>query len=287
MEEKSESRTPVNLSVLTTVRNGIPYLADAVASVARQAEGVSVEHVVKDALSGDGTREWIQSRPEPHLKWLSAADKGQSDGLNQALGMSSGEIIGWLNADEFYLPGALRTVQQTFLQAPSTDVVFGDAFFVDTAGRFLRKKCQHPFNESTLRLYGCFMVSCAFFIRRAALVRVGGWDTSLKRIMDWDLYLRLAESGSLMKYVPVPLGCFRVHPGQATAPGSEVSVATREEHRRVRIKHSLPRSHIAARALHVGPGRILHGVQRAISGAYQHEWLAKKQLYALDMRWFA
>src|SRR5437868_5073964 len=105
-------------SVLTPSFNYGRYIDDALLSVERQEDVAGVEHIVQDGASTDDTVQHLQARGES-LRWVSEQDAGQSDALNRAMRVSRGDVIGWLNADEFYLPGALAAVAEIFSTQPS------------------------------------------------------------------------------------------------------------------------------------------------------------------------
>src|SRR6266542_3259162 len=94
----------IDVSVLTPALDYGRFIEDGIMSVDGQEE-LSIEHIVQDGGSGDETIEVLRRHTE--LQWESEPDRGQSDALNRALRRSTGRWIGWLNADEFYLPGGL------------------------------------------------------------------------------------------------------------------------------------------------------------------------------------
>jgi glycosyltransferase involved in cell wall biosynthesis len=247
----------VHLSVLTpTFRSG-EFLPNNLASV----RGSGAQHVVMDGGSDDGTVELLGAADD--VVWRSEPDDGQSDALNKALATADGNWIGWLNADEFYLPGVLDWVQQR-LAADDVDVLFGDFAEVDTEGRFLRLVTNHAYSPSILRRVGCYVPSCATFLRRDLVEKVGAWRVDRRTIMDWDLWLRLDAAGARFGYEPVVVSGFSRHPGQVTARMTEKALA---ESAAVRAdfgivnpgwRHRLSRAHrIARKTLNGGYAREL------------------------------
>src|SRR4051812_23218985 len=112
-----DAQDPV-LSVLIPSYNTGQFIAGALES----ATNVAVERIVMDGASEDGTIAILRSSG---AVWRSEADKGQSDALNKAITMARGEWIGWLNADERYIPGALEDLLAV-LPTVKADVVYGD-----------------------------------------------------------------------------------------------------------------------------------------------------------------
>jgi glycosyltransferase involved in cell wall biosynthesis len=253
------------------------FIVDAVESVIRQETSVEFELVVQDGLSTDGTADTLQRVfRDPRLHVVTEEDAGQSDALNKALRRSEGDIIGWLNADEFYLPGSLEAIRKAAVENPDCDVFIGDCIFVDEAGRFIRLRPAHKFSFFTLRTYGCFVSSCATFIRRDALSS-DPWDTTLRRSMDWDLWLTLGRRRKF-HYLAQPLAAFRVHGDQVTNVPESVD---HEEFARLAQKHGfvMNRSNKFF-------GRILHKFLKLIDGAYFRQLRSKSTLSGGSLRWW-
>jgi glycosyltransferase involved in cell wall biosynthesis len=232
--------TTPSLSILTPSFNYARFLSDAMNSVFAQGLGDEVELVIQDADSWDGTAEIVQenSAADRRVLFIQEPDLGQSDALNRALRRASGALIGWLNADEFYLPGAFAAVTAAVAAHPTAD----------QDGRLLRIVPAHVFSEFVLRHYGCFISSCATFIRRDALGE-SPWDLSLNRSMDWDLWLSLTRQSNVV-YIPRVLAAFRVHAGQVTNLPEAMDA---EEFHRLFAKHG-----IAPRALKKSLATLAH-----------------------------
>jgi glycosyltransferase involved in cell wall biosynthesis len=266
----------VRLSILSPSYNYGRFLDDALRSVRAQGE---VEHVVVDGGSTDETVDLLAAAPS-NVVWRSEPDRGQSDALNKALALSSGDWIGWLNVDEFYLPGAFESLAEALARRPDADLVHGDAVFVDPDGRLRRLVGQHPPSRRVLRWNRCYISSCAAFIRRGALPP-GGWDVGLRTVMDWDLYLRLERRGARFAYIPRPLAAFRVHPQQVTAAPLPWDSCERELLRqRYDLPNGLP-GRLASRA-----GQLEHRALKLVTGTYLRE-LRVLALGRPDLRWFA
>ena len=202
------------ITVLTPAYQSGRFLPAALASVA----DAGVQHVVMDGGSTDDTVSVLEGAPS--VVWRSEPDRGQSHALNKALAEADGEWIGWLNADEFYLPGVLDWVRER-LAVGDVDVLFGDFAEVDVDGRLLRLVTNHGWSRSILRRVGCYVPSCATFVRRDLLERVGGWREDLATIMDWELWLRLDAAGARFAYQPVVVSGFTRHDGQVTTRQAE------------------------------------------------------------------
>jgi glycosyltransferase involved in cell wall biosynthesis len=265
------------VSVLTPSFGYGRFIADAIESVVSQ-EGVSVEHIVQDGLSQDETVDVLR-RFEGRIVWASEPDRGQSDALNKALAKATGSWIGWLNADEFYLPGSLAMLVEHG-ERTAADIVYGDCVFVDADGNVQRLLPLHRFNARILRDYGCFVESSAVLIRRSVLGEAP-WDPTLRRIMDWDLFMNLTARGARFVHLVYPIGAFRAHADRVTGkPPSDES-----EYDAVASRYGLPRDvHERERASR--RGRWLHPIYKFIDGAYVRQ-LGARSLRGRNIRWFA
>ncbi|MBB5395340.1 glycosyltransferase family 2 protein [Mucilaginibacter sp. AK015] len=113
----------MKFSILTPSYNSGKYIGRAINSVLAQ-DYKNWEHIIVDGASQDGTIEILKQYP--HLKWVSAPDKGQSDAMNEAFKLSCGDIIMYLNADDELKPHALQTIAEAFAGNPDADMVICD-----------------------------------------------------------------------------------------------------------------------------------------------------------------
>lgn len=245
------------------------FIEDNILSVAGQ-EGVSVQHVIQDGGSVDETVSVLR-RYDKAVDWISEPDAGQSDALNKALQKARGRWVAWLNADEFFLPDGLAELVRRG-DATLADVVYGDVVFVDPMGRIARLLPQHPFSALILRLYGCYIPSSSTIFRRSSLPP-DTWDVSLKMMMDWDLYLRLASQGADFEKVNYPVAAFRRHAKQTTAHANDFT----NEYARLFTRYG-----ISPASRRWGPW--LHGLYKLASGAYLRQ-LRARRFNGLGLLW--
>jgi glycosyltransferase involved in cell wall biosynthesis len=269
----------VKFSILTPSYGYGRFIGDCVRSVLMQ-RGVDLEHVVMDAGSTDETvQELVKLSGDRRLHWKSEPDEGQSHALAKAFLDSEGDWIGWLNADEFYLPHALMSVAECIKRNPHADLVYGDYAEVDDLGRLRRIVAHHEYSTQVLRAR-CYIPSCATFIRRAAMpARL--WDTRCPSMMDWDLFLELHKAGSQFKYSKHTLAAFRIHAGQVT---SSAHAQSAEEFALIRARHGIPLRGSALKRAQV-TGRGLRVVRKVVEGGYVRE-LRAKRVTGMNLRWF-
>lgn len=261
-----------DVSVLTPSYQYARFLPDALDSVSKQ-RGVSVEHIVQDGGSTDGTLE-VLSAAGARVSWKSEPDEGIGDALNRALQRATGRWIGWLNADEFLMPDALSSLSAA-AEAEDAAVVYGDVAHVDAEGRLVRVVAKYPFNERVLYAYGPFIPTCAMLVRRDVLGD-SPWNSAIRGIAEFPLYLKLAAARVRFVYVPHVFGAYRVHADQDSLQPTGAAVANRAA---LGPSYDHPYPPPTAR------GRVLHRLLKVRSGAYLRElaWLRRR---GEDMRWF-
>jgi len=152
-----------------------------------------VELIVADGASSDDTvhRLGRRAQTDRRLRWFSETDTGPADALNKALARVRGTIIGWLNADDLYAPGAINRAVAAFEGNSSWLMVYGHGEHVDVDGRvtgcYPTLPPQTPFLKFT---EGCFVCQPTVFFRRTMVVLLGNLDASLKTAFDFDYWLR-------------------------------------------------------------------------------------------------
>lgn len=198
------------ISVITPSLDQAAFLEHAIDSVAAQ-RGVRAEHIVVDGGSRDGSVAVLERRArESGLRWISERDSGQSEAFNKGLRLARAEVVGWLNADDSYAPGALQAVASHFDAHPDADVVYGDTEEIDEPGAVRRRVRSHGFDVPSLLLQRFTLYHPSFFYRREALARIGPIDETLHLVMDFDLALRLARSCRIER-IDAVLARHRVH----------------------------------------------------------------------------
>jgi glycosyltransferase involved in cell wall biosynthesis len=219
-----EAKNLPSITVVTPCLNAADTIEECLASV--RAQGYSaLEHVVVDGGSTDGTVALLESAPG--VRYVSEADDGRPDAANKGVAMASGEVIGWLNADDRYEPGALRAVGAALAARPDAMWATGYCRIIDGDGdeirglvtsykNFLLRHFSFP-----LYLTQNFVSDPATFVRRRALTEVGPLDPRYKISHDYDLWLRVAarwEPLVLDRY----LSSFRMTEGTLSMSGFEL-----------------------------------------------------------------
>jgi len=194
------------ISIVTPSFNQGKFIEEAILSVLNQGYN-NFEHIIVDNCSFDDTLEIIKRYP--HVRLISEPDEGQSDALNKGFKLATGDIIGWLNADDFYHPGVFYTIHQTFLQH-KVDAVYADVSFVNEHGDHVRYlKSHRPLKW--LSLFYTFIQSTSFFFRREIIDNNHLLDKALHYKMDKDFFAKLLYSGYRFKYLNECFASFRWH----------------------------------------------------------------------------
>lgn len=198
------------VSVVTPSYQAMPYIIRAIESV-RVQDYLFMEHIIFDGGSTDGTLEVLQGYPE--LVWVSEPDRGQSDALNKGFRRAGGEIIGWLNADDTYQPGAIAAAVKFLVENPDVDLVYSDLRIIDETDELIGLTKSQPFQLEKLLLRN-FIKQTTVFMRRRVLDLLGGVDEDLHYVMDREFWLRAGMAGFKMHYLEnQTLANFRLIPG--------------------------------------------------------------------------
>jgi glycosyltransferase involved in cell wall biosynthesis len=197
------------LSVVTPVYNGARFLPDALESVARLT--VPHEHIVVDGGSTDGTVEQLAARRDPSLVWLSEPDRGQTQAVNKGLARASGELVGWLNGDDAYIPEAVDRAVGHLLGHPEVGAVFGGMHVVNERGAVRRRYRPGRYSWRRYLFFGDYIPTPSIIFRRRLLERIGRLDERYADAADYDFYLRLFHSARVERRDEA-LVRFRYHP---------------------------------------------------------------------------
>jgi glycosyltransferase involved in cell wall biosynthesis len=173
------------------------FIEAAVRSVLEQ-DYPALELLIVDGGSTDGTLPCLERLLGifgGKLRWLSEGDSGPANAINKALRLARGELVGWLNSDDLYVPGAIATAAAYLASHPEMVMVYGEAEHVDATGARLGAypTRRPPVAPETFQ-EGCFICQPSVFLRRELFDKVGLLDESLATAFDFELWMRLFEA---------------------------------------------------------------------------------------------
>ncbi len=207
----------LRFSIVIPSLNQGRFIGETLRSIAAQ-NYPAAEVIVRDGGSTDETAAVVKDFGPLVTHFVSERDNGQSDALNKGFAQATGDIYGWMNADDIYLPGAFAEAARIFEAHPAVTVVYGNWVTIDAVGREIAKhyalKARRPhFSYENLDAY-----NQAMFWRREAHERFGKFDENLHRLMDDDLIMALLlnEGPERFHRTDAFLGAFRIHEEQKT-----------------------------------------------------------------------
>lgn len=192
------------------------FLAEALDSVFNQSRQPDQVIVVDDGSPDQVAVADAIARHDTRLVLLRQANQGAGAARNVGLAATSAEFIGLLDADDRWHPEFLDQQMAALTTSPDLDLVYADGLFVGQsllAGRTFMSTCPSVEDVTLERLLSqeCTVLLSSVVVRRAAIMAVGGFDETLRRGQDFDLWLRMARNGARMRSRPVVMAYRRVH----------------------------------------------------------------------------
>jgi len=196
------------VSIITPSFNQAAYLEQTITSVLNQ-DYPNIEYIVVDGGSTDDSVAVIKKYADKLAYWVSEKDHGQADAINKGFARATGEIIAWLNSDDYYLPGTISAAVKVFEEHPDVVLAYGNMLAVDERGKTFNSL---TYKQLTLEDLLCFQIigQPAVFMRRSALQLTGGLDPVFHFMLDHHLWIRIAQRGNIL-HVPQTWAAARYH----------------------------------------------------------------------------
>jgi glycosyltransferase involved in cell wall biosynthesis len=179
----------VRISIVTPSLNQGKFIEQAIMSVMNQDHD-DIEHIVMDGGSTDETISTLKKYT--HLQWVSERDSGQSNAINKGFKKATGEILAWLNSDDYYENNVFGSIVEYFQRHPECMILYGDITFVDRDGIPLSVFAGRTITYEMLIRRPDLLRQPSFFWRRSVWNELGGVDENLHLVMDFDFFLRAA-----------------------------------------------------------------------------------------------
>jgi glycosyltransferase involved in cell wall biosynthesis len=203
------------ISMVIPSLNQRAYLEQAIRSVLDQ-DYPRLDLIVIDGGSTDGSRDLIAQYGSRLSYWVSEADQGPASALKKGFARAKGEVLGFLNADDFLLPGSLATIGGSFASDRTADVLSGHGYYATESGELVLPAYSDRWDVRRFSYGGCVLLQPATFFRRAAFDRAGGFRVSGRVCWDMELWADLARTGAVFRPIHTFLAAFRLHPASIT-----------------------------------------------------------------------
>ena len=190
------------ISVITVSFNSAATIEDTIKSVLCQTYK-DLEYIIVDGGSTDGTIDIIKKYGDRISRWVSEKDRGIYDAMNKGISMATGDVIGFLNADDFYAGSSILSKVAGILDNTGADSCYGDLLYVDPVNAEVKRYWKSGEYDPRLFYNGWMPPHPTFFVRRAIYERHGLFNLALGSAADYELMLRfLLRHGISTCYIP-------------------------------------------------------------------------------------
>ncbi|MGM0695025.1 MAG: glycosyltransferase family 2 protein [Pseudomonadota bacterium] len=204
----------MKVSIVTTSFNQAAWLFKNLQSVSDQTHE-NVEHIIIDPGSTDNSREIIDhfASKDDRVVRIYEPDRGQVDAINKGLRLSSGEIVTWLNSDDYYYNENVISAVVNFFEEKKSDIVYGRGLRVDENGKKLSEAYTHPDNTNILKSLesSIGILQPSLFFTKEVFESIGGLDESYNLQLDYEYWIRMAQAGYKFRKLNVLLSKATVH----------------------------------------------------------------------------
>jgi glycosyltransferase involved in cell wall biosynthesis len=207
------------ITIITPSLNQAPYLDQTIQSVLGQGYP-HIEYIIIDGGSTDGSADLIRKYQSRITYWVSEKDHGQAHAINKGLERATGDIIGYLNSDDYYLDGALARVADRFSRDPDVDLLHGRCRVVDQQGVKTGERVGSITRyDEILDLWDVwwnrrnFVQPEVFWTKRIS-DKIAPFREDLFWVMDYEYWVRILRAGGRVGFIDAELAAFRLQPNQ-------------------------------------------------------------------------
>jgi glycosyltransferase involved in cell wall biosynthesis len=207
------------ITVITPSYNQGQYIEATILSVLNQ-NYPNLEYIIMDGGSSDQTIEVIKKYADKINFWVSEKDKGQADAINKGFERATGDILCWLNSDDYYFPDTLHYVAAN-LNITNKEVLFGEVDHIfEPHGNIKPSNAKNKYENYQLELYD-YIIQPGSFWTKKVWDETGNVNEKLHFVFDWDWFLRAKKAGTHFKYTSRVMAMYRVHDAHKTSSGGE------------------------------------------------------------------
>lgn len=221
----------MKISIVTLSFNQRAFLQEALDSVLSQGYP-NLEYIVVDPGSSDGSRELISSYGDRITHTIFEPDRGAADGLNKGFARATGDVFGFLNADDILFPGSFKQVAHFFETHPDCDIGMGDGCKIDGQGRRIRHFVARDFSVRRFFYGGTQWLQQSTFFRAEAYRRSPRFNLENRTCWDGELFVHMANQGAKIGYIRADLAGFRIHEASISGSG-RMNEQYRQDHLRM------------------------------------------------------
>ena len=189
----------MNISIITCSYNSINTIDDTIKSVLSQKDA-SIEYIIVDGLSNDGTVDIIKKYYGKIYKFISEKDSGIYDAMNKGIKLSDGDIIGFLNADDVYYDESVISKVVKVFESLKVDSVYGDLIYISGDNDKIKRYWKSGDYDINNFKKGWMPPHPAFFVRRGIYDKYGGFNESYRISADYDLMVRLLYKNKISAF---------------------------------------------------------------------------------------
>ncbi len=208
---------PPLISIVVPTLNQAAYIEQTLASIVGQG-WPRLELIVMDGGSTDGTRGIVEKFGAQVTRFISERDRGQADAINKGMRLAMGDILAWLNSDDYYLPQTLERVAAALGEVTQPRLVYGGCRFLYEADGSTKDMPAEPFDGERLKTCD-FVYQPSAFWTRELWKRTGELNEAQHFTLDWDWWLRAATQGEFAPLGEV-LSVYRFHDAHKTGSGA-------------------------------------------------------------------
>ncbi len=208
----------MKVSIVTISYNQAQFLEQCIESVLQQSYP-DIEYIIEDPGSTDGSRSIIERYRSEISRVIFEPDAGPADGLNKGFKFANGDILGYLNSDDYYLPSAISKVVNYFGKHPEVDVVSGSAQVVNAKNDILRYTYSDLFSLLGCAYHFSVLIQPSSFFRARVFTKTNGFNINNHLSWDGELFIDMKLNNAKFRRISDCLSAFRIYDTNVTGSG--------------------------------------------------------------------